>query len=947
MSESGSDLVSPTAIAYAFGARLPIIGISSRQSALSDKGVFPSFLRVVPPNSHQADVWVRLLCRLQWRSTPPRIVFIHSADPEGRAALGRFQAATASPCPTTHRRHPPDPWTGLEDADGQLQTKAVIEFQPGLNSLEGELRGLKGSPAKVYILYSSQADAEVIFQDAAQLTTAEGVVWLVSESALGAKNVPVGALGLRLVGATEESYYLTDAVSVLTTALGNGDIAEDCLMSAESEETGPRLFRSMVNMSIQGVRGRVSFDENGDRRDAAYDVVNLQRTGEVHVGQYRYSAILDDMELWINEEKLIWPGNQRRKPQGNAMASHLRIVTIGESPFVYVRRLTITGTDGSSLYGNSNWDHEKNLRHEEHKDQRGGDGVSMQWIGNACFEDEVPCPRPQQQQSGEVWIEHFCCKGYCIDLLKELSKKLNFTYSLSLVPDGEYGSYVMKNKSGGDKKQWTGMIGEIVADRSDMIIAPLTITPERSEFMEFSKPFKYQGITILERKPSRSSTLVSFLQPFDNSLWMLVLVSVHVVALVLCLLDRFSPFSRYKSVPPPPTDASSATGTTAKRVSCTTIPKGVEAYTEEDALNLSSAIWFAWGVLLNSGIGEGAPRSLSAKVLGVVWAAFAMMTVASYTANLAAFLVLERPYAKPIGLQDAILLNRFGNLTAATVRGSAVEMFFQRQVELTRLHEDMAAMNYGTADEAIQDVRNGKLKAFIWDSSRLELEAAMDCELVTTGELFGQSGYGVGLQKDSSWTSAITLAILEMHEGGTMESLDKKWFAHLSKEAPGIQCDGIQPGESTPTSLGLKNMAGVFILVLAGIFGGAALLVIEVTYKRHHAKMLYRRELARYAFDKWRRVIVKRRYIRAAIAAQKQKQMTSNGTESMPLRSPQPQEWTFGTLIPSSVGTVGSMAAAAAKVDLIQQMSPRVENIDSFDSFDDIDDVSSYTSHSN
>jgi len=26
---------------------------------------------------------------------------------------------------------------------------------------------------------------------------------------------------------------------------------------------------------------------------------------------------------------------------------------------------------------------------------------------------------------------------------------------------------------------------------------------------------------------------------------------------------------------------------------------------EEDALNLSSAIWFAWGVLLNSGIGEG------------------------------------------------------------------------------------------------------------------------------------------------------------------------------------------------------------------------------------------------------------------------------------------------------------------------------------------------------
>lgn len=29
---------------------------------------------------------------------------------------------------------------------------------------------------------------------------------------------------------------------------------------------------------------------------------------------------------------------------------------------------------------------------------------------------------------------------------------------------------------------------------------------------------------------------------------------------------------------------------------------------EEDALTLSSAMWFSWGVLLNSGIGEGEAR---------------------------------------------------------------------------------------------------------------------------------------------------------------------------------------------------------------------------------------------------------------------------------------------------------------------------------------------------
>ena len=48
----------------------------------------------------------------------------------------------------------------------------------------------------------------------------------------------------------------------------------------------------------------------------------------------------------------------------------------------------------------------------------------------------------------------------------------------------------------------------------------------------------------------------------------------------------------------------------------------------------------------------GTPRSFSARVLGMVWAGFAMIIVASYTANLAAFLVLDR--ADPIvkGIDD-------------------------------------------------------------------------------------------------------------------------------------------------------------------------------------------------------------------------------------------------------------------------------------------------------
>ena len=69
-----------------------------------------------------------------------------------------------------------------------------------------------------------------------------------------------------------------------------------------------------------------------------------------------------------------------------------------------------------------------------------------------------------------------------------------------------------------------------------------------------------------------------------------------------------------------------------------------------------------------------------------------------------------------------------------------------------------------------------KLKAFIWDSPRLEYEAAQNCELVTAGELFGRSSYGIALRKKDAWIGPLSNAILSFHEKGFMETLDTRWI---------------------------------------------------------------------------------------------------------------------------------------------------------------------------
>ena len=81
-----------------------------------------------------------------------------------------------------------------------------------------------------------------------------------------------------------------------------------------------------------------------------------------------------------------------------------------------------------------------------------------------------------------------------------------------------------------------------------------------------------------------------------------------------------------------------------------------------------------------------------------------------------------------------------------------------------------------------------------------------------------------------------------------MESLDREWIFHGNVQ----QCEQF---EKTPNTLGLKNMAGVFILVGAGIVGGICLIIIEVVYKKHQIKKQKRMELARHAIDKWRGTI--------------------------------------------------------------------------------------------
>lgn len=622
---------SPASVSFTCGFyNIPVIGISNRDSSLSNKNLHGSFLRTIPPYSHQADVWIEMLKELDYTS----VVFIHSSDNDGRSTLSRFQNM----------------------ADGaKVKVETIIEYEPGLTNIGRELgRSKEMLACRVYILYANSDDAQAIFAEMRPLNmTAPGYVWLVSEQALQATNKPDGLLGLLLKNSDNEEAHIKDSVKVTIMALRdmfNGQTSNmtrppsDCAAMANTWNFGVQLLAKLKNQTVSdGQTGRVAFDENGDRLDAEYELVNVVSGQLVVVGSYFYAKETAKMRLKMELGEVEWPGGPGQpKPLGYYVATHLKVVTIEEKPFVWVSGVE---EDGS------------------------------------CREPSVLCPK--QDHRGQ--LRPACCWGYCIDLLLHLSRQLNFTFDLYQVADGYYGSYEFID----GVRVWNGLIGELVGRRADMSIAPLSINPERAQVIDFSKPFKFQGIAMIQKRKPRAKKMESFLQPFKNELWALVFVSVFVVATVLYVLDRFSPFGRNmlqdnRMVP-------------------------------EKSLNFSSAIWFSWGVLLNSGIGEKTPMSFSARVLGMVWAGFSMIVVASYTANLAAWLVLDTTETEITGLDDSRLRNPIEGFRYGTVKGSYVDMYFSGQVELSNMYRLMEEYNTPNAEQALAAVKTSTLRPFNFD----------------------------------------------------------------------------------------------------------------------------------------------------------------------------------------------------------------------------------------
>ncbi|XP_062422177.1 glutamate receptor ionotropic, NMDA 2A [Pungitius pungitius] len=400
-------------------------------------------------------------------------------------------------------------------------------------------------------------------------------------------------------------------------------------------------------------------------------------------------------------------------------------------------------------------------------------------LTGTCMRNSVPCRKhikDNTTEAGGTYIKK-CCKGFCIDILKKIAKYVKFTYDLYLVTNGKHGKKI--------NNVWNGMVGEVVYKKAVMAVGSLTINEERSEVIDFSVPFVETGISVMVSRSNGTVSPSAFLEPFSASVWVMMFVMLLLVtAMAVFMFEYISPLGFNRNL---------AQGRD---------PHG-------PSFTMGKAVWLLWGLVFNNSVPVQNPKGTTSKFIVSVWAFFAVIFLASYTANLAAFMIQEEFVDQVTGLSD----NKFQNPYAysppfrfGTVPNGSTERNIRKNYPA--MHQYMVKYHQTGVTDALVSLKTGKLDAFIYDAAVLNYAAGRDegCKLVTIGSgyIFATTGYGIALQKGSYWKRQVDLAILAIIGDGEMEELEAQWLTGICHN---------EKNEVMSSQLDVDNMAGVFYML--------------------------------------------------------------------------------------------------------------------------------------
>ncbi|CAG9793881.1 unnamed protein product [Diatraea saccharalis] len=206
------------------------------------------------------------------------------------------------------------------------------------------------------------------------------------------------------------------------------------------------------------------------------------------------------------------------------------------------------------------------------------------------------------------------------------------------------------------------------------------------------------GVAIVVAKRTGIISPTAFLEPFDTASWMLVgAVAIQAATFSIFFFEWLSP-----------SGFDCSTGLNSKRV-------------PQNRFSLCRTYWIVWAVLFQASVHVDSPRGFTARFMTNMWAMFAVVFLAIYTANLAAFMITREEFHELSGIDDPRIsrpLSHRPALKFGTVPWSHTDATLAKY--FSEPHAYMAQYNRSTVSAGVTSVLTGELDAFIYDGTVLD-----------------------------------------------------------------------------------------------------------------------------------------------------------------------------------------------------------------------------------
>ena len=278
-------------------------------------------------------------------------------------------------------------------------------------------------------------------------------------------------------------------------------------------------------------------------------------------------------------------------------------------------------------------------------------------------------------------------QGVNIWLWNKIAADLNLTYRLQ-------------------KTEFSDLI-EGLKDRSiDISINPLTLTPERASFMQFTSPFytSNSAAVVLDTYQNQFLSFIKkfFAWEFLTGLALLVIL-VTIFGLLTWLFERKENHAEFRKG-----------------------PKG-----------MWDGLWWSAVTMTTIGYGDKAPKSRGGKIVALIWMFTALLFISGLTASIASTILSTTNSSNYYSL-DELRSKKVGSISNTGSLNYLRNRFFRN------------LKAYSDIDEGLEGLANKEIEVFIYDEPILtyRLNEKVDHQMVKLPIKFNSQLYGFGISQD-------------------------------------------------------------------------------------------------------------------------------------------------------------------------------------------------------